>query len=71
MKLYPRLLLMKRKKWEYNITVLFFVLDDATMEHEDNYSNNCSDEEENEANGRNSGNYLKEEKSLRDLAEKK
>ncbi|KAG2237681.1 hypothetical protein INT48_009619 [Thamnidium elegans] len=48
---------------------------DATMElkkgHEDNEPNNSSDEEENEADARSSGNYLKEEKPLRDLAEKK
>jgi hypothetical protein len=63
---------MMRKKWEYNITASSMELDeDATMEHEDNEPNNSSDEEENEADARSSGNYLKEEKPLRDLTEKK
>lgn len=67
---------MMRKKWEYNITASSMELDeDATMElkeeHEDNEPNNSSDEEENEADARSSGNYSKEEKPLRDLTEKK
>ncbi|KAI9363537.1 hypothetical protein BD770DRAFT_463895 [Pilaira anomala] len=67
---------MMRKKYEYNITASAMELDeDATMELKEGYegdeASNSSDKEENEADVQGSESDLKEEKPLRNLAEKK